>query len=191
MLRRFFRFSIDSVILQIITLLFIFAGFYFAVLTTREIISEFSQGKIKTILLFISIVFYIGSILFVYVELTFLIGNICLDVEKIFVRGDIKIGREKLQYPTYVNYIDIANVEIVALKKNSKGLSASLLRPIPYLVITSKKEKKYRFGLYFMSKKSVKNLLNELSKKTEEIQDFRFDSAKLFKDYLNARLAVK
>ena len=191
MVRRYFRFSIDSVILQIITLLFVFTGLYFAILTTREIINKFIQGDFKTNLLFISIVYYLGSMLFVYVELTFLIGNICLDVEKIWVCGDIRYGREKLQYPTSINYVDIVNVEIVPLKKNSKGQSALLHRPIPYLVITNKKGKKFRFGLHFMSKKSVKSVLNELSKKTKEIKGFQFDSAKLFNDFLNARLAVK
>ena len=153
MVRRYFRFSIDSVILQLITIFFVVGGLYFAVLSTRETVNEIIQGELKPIAIFATVVFYLGSFLFVYVELTFLIGNICLDVEKISVRGDIKYGREKLQYPTSIKYIDIANVEIVALKKNSKGQSALLSRPIPYLVITNKKGKKFRFGLHCMSKK--------------------------------------
>lgn len=191
MVKRFFRFSIDSVILQLITIFFVAGGLYFAVLITRETVNEIIQGELKPIAIFATVVFYLGSALFVYVELTFLIGNICLDVKKISVRGDIKYGREKLQYSTSINYVDIVNVEIVPLKKNSKGQSALLPRPIPYLVITNEKGKKFRFGLHFMSKKSVKSVLNELSKKTEEIKGSQFDSAKLFNDYLNARLAVK
>ena len=136
-------------------------------------------------------VFYLGSFLFVYVELTFLIVNICLDVEKISVRGDIKYGREKLQYRTSIKYIDIANVEIVALKKNSKGQSALLSRQIPYLVITNKKGKKFRFGLHCMSKKTVKLLLEELLKKCEIIGEIQYDVDTLYREFLEARLAVK
>lgn len=191
MVRRYFRFSIDSVILQLITILFVVGGLYFAVLSTRETVNEIIQGELKPIAIFATVVFYLGSFLFVYVELTFLIGNICLDVEKISVRGDIKYGREKLQYPTSIKYIDIANVEIVALKKNSKGQSALLSRPIPYLVITNKKGKKFRFGLHCMSKKTVKLLLEELLKKCEIIGEIQYDVDTLYREFLEARLAVK
>lgn len=191
MVKRFFRFSIDSVILQLITIFFVVGGLYFAVLSTRETVNEIIQGELKPIAIFATVVFYLGSFLFVYVELTFLIGNICLDVEKISVRGDIKYGREKLQYPTSIKYIDIANVEIVALKKNSKGQSALLSRPIPYLVITNKKEKKFRFGLHCMSKKTVKLLLEELLKKCEIIGEIQYDVDTLYREFLEARLAVK
>lgn len=191
MVRRYFRFSIDSVILQLITIFFVVGGLYFAVLSTRETVNEIIQGELKPIAIFATVVFYLGSFLFVYVELTFLIGNICLDVEKISVRGDIKYGREKLQYPTSIKYIDIANVEIVALKKNSKGQSALLSRPIPYLVITNKKGKKFRFGLHCMSKKTVKLLLEELLKKCEIIGEIQYDVDTLYREFLEARLAVK
>ena len=191
MVKRFFRFSIDSVILQLITIFFVVGGLYFAVLSTRETVNEIIQGELKPIAIFATVVFYLGSFLFVYVELTFLIGNICLDVEKISVRGDIKYGREKLQYPTSIKYIDIANVEIVALKKNSKGQSALLSRPIPYLVITNKKGKKFRFGLHCMSKKTVKLLLEELLKKCEIIGEIQYDVDTLYREFLEARLAVK
>ena len=191
MVKRFFRFSIDSVILQLITIFFVVGGLYFAVLSTRETVNEIIQGELKPIAIFATVVFYLGSFLFVYVELTFLIGNICLDVEKISVRGDIKCGREKLQYPTSIKYIDIANVEIVALKKNSKGQSALLSRPIPYLVITNKKGKKFRFGLHCMSKKIVKLLLEELLKKCEIIGEIQYDVDTLYREFLEARLAVK
>ena len=191
MVKRFFRFSIDSVILQLITIFFVVGGLYFAVLSTRETVNEIIQGELKPIAIFATVVFYLGSFLFVYVELTFLIGNICLDVEKISVRGDIKYGREKLQYPTSIKYIDIANVEIVALKKNSKGQSALLSRPIPYLVITNKKGKKFRFGLHCMSKKIVKLLLEELLKKCEIIGEIQYDVDTLYREFLEARLAVK
>lgn len=191
MVRRYFRFSIDSVILQLITIFFVVGGLYFAVLSTRETVNEIIQGELKPIAIFATVVFYLGSFLFVYVELTFLIGNICLDVEKISVRGDIKYGREKLQYPTSIKYIDIANVEIVALKKNSKGQSALLSRPIPYLVITNKKGKKFRLGLHYMSKKTVKLLLEELLKKCEIIGEIQYDVDTLYREFLEARLAVK
>ena len=191
MVKRFFRFSIDSIILQLITIFFVVGGLYFAVLSTRETVNEIIQGELKPIAIFATVVFYLGSFLFVYVELTFLIGNICLDVEKISVRGDIKYGREKLQYPTSIKYIDIANVEIVALKKNSKGQSALLSRPIPYLVITNKKGKKFRFGLHCMSKKTVKLLLEELLKKCEIIGEIQYDVDTLYREFLEARLAVK
>lgn len=117
MVKRYFRLSIDSIVLQIATLSFIVGCVYFSSLCTIAIISQASRDNNEWVAVFATAVLYFGTLLFVYVELTFLIGNICLGTDHISVRGDIKIGREKIQYPASIGYGDIVNIEIIPLRK--------------------------------------------------------------------------
>lgn len=191
MVKKFPRFSLTSIILQIITIAFIILSIYFCFICTRGVIIDAINGKLEGIAIFASIIYFIGIILFINIELTFLIGNIILSDTSISVKGDIRFHKRKIQFPTSINYKDIANIEIVALRKNSNGKQILLSRPIPYLVLTNKKGNKFRFGLHFMSKKTVNLLLITLLDKCTEVGGIHFDVTKLMSDFLNARLAMK
>ena len=189
-MKRFFRFSIGSIFWHIVCLFFIGMYLYYAIVFTINIINEWPQGYCDINMIFLTIIFYLGSIACAYYELTFLIGNIRLTDDKICVSSDLKNGREKIQYAASIKYIDIDSIDIVALRKDSKGNYIFLTRPIPFLILTNKKGKKARFNLCFMSKKCVKHLLQELLKRCKEVDGIEFDVDILVKKFSEARFAV-
>lgn len=183
MVKRYFRFSIASIFVQLFSLFLIAACIYYSFMGTREIINELTQGTYEVDVLIVTIIFYLGIPLCIYLELTFLIGNICLKINSICICGDIKIGSDKIQYPAEINYVDIEDIEIDYLWSDSRGKAALLSRPVPYLILTNKKGKIFLFGLYLMSRRTVKAMLNDLLKKCIEVDGIQFDIDKLMSRY--------
>lgn len=140
--KRYFRNSFESLILQIITICGLLLDIYASILCT-VILSVNGINSDTDVLIFAIFVFYLGIPMLIYTELTFLIGNIILNNQSIYTKGDIKYGRDKIQYQALINYTDIVNIEIVPLRLNSKGKYIYLSRPLPYLVLTNKKGKKF------------------------------------------------
>lgn len=188
--KRYFRNSFGSLIFQAIIICGLLLDIYASILCT-VILSVNGINSDTDVLIFAIFVFYLGIPMLIYTELTFLIGNIILNNQSIYTKGDIKYGRDKIQYQALINYTDIVNIEIVPLRLNSKGKYIYLSRPIPYLVLTNEKGKKSRFGLYLMSKKMVNCLLNDLLEKCKENNAIQFDVDKLMKDFSLASIAVK
>lgn len=188
--KRYFRNSFGSLIFQAIIICGLLLDIYASILCT-VILSINGINSDTDVLIFAIFVFYLGIPMLIYIELTFLIGNIILNNQSIYTKGDIKYGRDKIQYQALINYTDIVNIEIVPLRLNSKGKYIYLSRPLPYLVLTNKKGKKIRFVLCFMSKKMVNCLLNDLLEKCKENNTIQFDVDKLMKVFSLASIAVK
>ena len=128
--------------------------------------------------------------MFVQEELNFIVDNICLKEDCVYAHGDFKNKRYKVQYRTKINYGDIVDVEINALRANSKGQFVPLLRPAPFLVLINKKGKKVRIGIYMMSKRTVRNILTELFKRIPTTNKVKFDIDALLKDFKEACWSV-
>ena len=184
--KTYFKASISSVIFQtLLTIGMVLYVIFFVILLNSVLYSDNVEKMGFAAYLLMSIL-AIGLLLSLYLELTFLIGNIKTNGKRIYTKGDIRMPREKLQYPESVNFDDISEIHIVALNKRSNGKNAYLTRPIPYLLIKTKSNKTKRFALSFMSKKTVLVLLNDLKEKIEI--DINID--KLIKDFTEARFSV-
>lgn len=140
--KRYFRASFGSLILQTITICGLLLDIYASILCTIILVANGINNDNDVLILAI-FVFYLGIPMFIYMELTFLIGDIILNNQSIYTKGDIKYGRDKIQYQALIDYADIVNIEIVPLRLNSKGKYIYLSRPLPYLVLTNKKGKKF------------------------------------------------
>lgn len=186
----YFRLSFGSLFLQSILISAFILVTYYAIYFTYALIIVGSKDDFTAVII-MTIVFYLGIPMIIHGELTFLIGNVQLNSQGICIRSDLKHGNEKLQYPTSINYPDIAEVTVKALKRNSKGQFVPISRPVPYLVILDKKGKKYRFGIYMMTKRAVRRLLVDLLDMCQKSNnDVHFDIEKLVKDFSAARFAV-
>jgi hypothetical protein len=159
--KTFYRTSIDSLLLQIIVVIGLFLDVVACVISTYAIVAIWSV-KEYPIAIFGMIFFYLGIPLLIYIELTFVIGSIQINQEGIKNKGDIRLPKEKIQYPVFVSFENIASIEIVAYRNASNGKRITLSRPIPYLFVHTMDKKTARFALHFMSKTCVKNLLEYL-----------------------------
>lgn len=186
----YYRLSIVYLFLNAFLISCLILDIYFCIDLTKTLITAESTDN-SGALIFATIVLYLAIPFTIYGELVLLIGNIQLNPQGICIRGDLKNSREKLQYPTSVYYSDIADVSIVALQRNSKGQFVSISRSIAYLVIIDKKGKKHRFGLYSMTKRTVRKLLVDLLHMCQENNSANFDVEKLVKDFSIARFAME
>lgn len=186
----YYRLSIVYLFLNAFLISCLILDIYFCIDLTKTLITAGSTDN-SSALIFATIVLYLAIPFPIYGELVLIIGNIQLNPQGICIRGDLKNSREKLQYPTSVYYSDIADVSIVALQRNSKGQFVAISRPIAYLVIIDKKGKKHRFGLYSMTKRTVRKLLVDLLHMCQENNSVNFDVEKLVKDFSVARFAME
>lgn len=186
----YYRLSPVYLFFHVFLIFVLIVAVYNAITLTHALLTVVTDDD-PTVIIIVTIIFYLGIPMTIHGELTLLIGNVQLNSQGICIRSDLKHGNEKLQYPTSINYPDIAEVTVKALKRNSKGQFVPISRPVPYLVILDKKGKKYRFGLYSMTKRAVRRLLVDLLDMCQKSNnDVHFDIEKLVKDFSAARFAV-
>ncbi len=158
----YFKTSTLSLILQGIIVTGLLVDIFLAVfLHTSYINANFRSDSERQFALIFSIIFYVGIIPLIYLELTFLLGNIILGKEKMFTRGDFK--PIKTQFYSEMKYEDIRKVSVMALRRDSRGKYKQALKPLPYILVESKNGRQVLFSLRYMSVKMVKRLLDELS----------------------------
>ena len=166
--QHFLRLSIPSIILQIITVSLAISCFYYSGFFIYAIIKTHGEVPPLWVALLAAIILFLGGIVFCYIESTFYVGSIFLSKHRIATHGDNRIGKSKLQLPAYVRYVDIQDIRISALEKKF----ALFLRPIPYLVVTTKKGEEVRFALHFMKESTVKAMIVELYERCEAMNNF-------------------
>ena len=159
----FFRTSVDSLFLQVLVFLGLGIDIFACISSTYGIIAVWSVQEYP-LAIFGMIFFYLGLPLLLYIELTFILGVIRLEDDGIYNNGDIRLPREKIQYPVFASYNEIISLSIVACRNASNGKHINISRPIPYLFVLTRNKSTKRFSLHFMSKKSVLALLRDIDK---------------------------
>ena len=189
--KRYFRTSVSSIILQSITITFCGASFYFFGFFLIGMIKLGKENPDIGINIFLIIVLFLGGLTFIYTLTTFYKGIVCLEKDKIVSYGDNRVGRSKFQYPAFANYTDIKDVRVLALNRKSDGSSALIVRPIPYLVISTDK-RDVRFAIYMMRKETVRQLLTDLVDRCNLVNNYlTFDAEQLVKDFSKAVWATE
>ena len=186
----FLDYQLAQFFLQTVAVFFIISSIVLSILFTNKLIFNSINGSFDGYTVFVTIVCYLAFPMLVKEELNFIVDNICLKEDCVYAHGDFKNKRYKVQYQTKINYGDIVDVEINALRANSKGQFVPLLRPAPFLVLTNKKGKKVRIGIYMMSKRTVRNILTELFKRIPTTNKVKFDIDALLKDFKEACWSV-
>lgn len=189
--KRFFKFSFDSLFFQAVIFAALVGCIYVLTRITGVVFVDMPPDeRWKGILFYILFVLSVPTLL--YFESTFWVGVIHLEDKRIRSRGDNRLPKEKIQYPASVEYKDIAEISISPLRKNSKGDYLSLSRPLPYLCIRKKNGKWVRFSLHFMSRATVRRLLEDLQNRCASTGiGVSMNLNELLTDFMNARWAIK
>ena len=162
--KRYFRTSKTSLILQALVVTALLLSIFLAVfLTVSYFKVSYRTAFERQVALVLAYIFYIGILPLVYLELTFLFGNIILGKDKIYTRGELKFGIWKTQHYAEMEYKDIKRVAIMPLRRDSRGKFKQVLRPLPFMVLENNNGRKVLFSLRFMSVKTLDHLLTELS----------------------------
>lgn len=160
----YFKTSAFSLIIQAIIVIFLLLDIFLAIFFTFGVLTfNFKFDFEKQVATVFVVIFYISIIPLTYLELTFLLGNIILGKNKIYTHGDFKLGVFKTQHHAEMKYDDIKKVAVMALRRDSRGKYKQTLKPLPYILVESKNGRQVLFSLRYMSVKTVKKLLDELS----------------------------
>ena len=162
--KRYFRTSKTSLILQALVITALLLSIFLAVFLNVSYFTLSFRTRFEShVALVLAYIFYIGILPLVYLELTFLFGNIILGKDKIYTRGELKFGIWKTQHYAEMEYKDIKRVAIMPLRRDSRGKFKQVLRPLPFMVLENNNGRKVLFSLRFMSVKTLDHLLTELS----------------------------
>ena len=162
--KRYFRTSKFSLVCQALIITALLITIFLAVfLNVCYFTLSFRTRFESHVAIVFAVIFYIGILPLAYLEAMFLFNNIVLGKDKMYTRGDLKLGKSKIQYRVEIEYKDIRRVAIMPLRRDSRGVYKEVLNPLPFMVIEKNNGRKVLFSLRFMSVKTLDHLLTELS----------------------------
>lgn len=162
--KRYFRTSKSSLVLQSLIVTALLITIFLAVfLNVCYFTLSFRTRFESHVAIVFAVIFYIGILPLAYLEAMFLFNNIVLGKDKMYTRGDLKLGKSKIQYRVEIEYKDVRRVAVMPLRRDSRGVYKEVLNPLPFMVIEKNNGRKVLFSLRFMSVKTLDHLLTELS----------------------------
>ena len=162
--KRYFRTSKSSLVCQALIITALLITIFLAVFLNISYFTLSFRTRFEShVAIVFAVIFYIGILPLAYLEAMFLFNNIVLGKDKMYTRGDLKLGKSKIQYRVEIEYKDIRRVAIMPLRRDSRGVYKEVLNPLPFMVIEKNNGRKVLFSLRFMSVKTLDHLLTELS----------------------------
>ena len=162
--KRYFRTSKSSLVLQSLIVTALLITIFLAVFLNVSYFTLSFRTRFEShVAIVFAVIFYIGILPLAYLEAMFLFNNIVLGKDKMYTRGDLKLGKSKIQYRVEIEYKDIRRVAVMPLRRDSRGVYKEVLNPLPFMVIEKNNGRKVLFSLRFMSVKTLDHLLTELS----------------------------
>ncbi len=162
--KHYFRTSKSSLVLQSLIITALLITIFLAVFLNVSYFTLSFRTRFEShVAIVFAVIFYIGILPLAYLEAMFLFNNIVLGKDKMYTRGDLKLGKSKIQYHVAIEYKDVRRVTIMPLRRDSRGVYKEVLNPLPFMVIEKNNGRKVLFSLRFMSVKTFDRLLTELS----------------------------
>ncbi len=162
--KRYFRTSKSSLVLQSLIVTALLITIFLAVFLNVSYFTLSFRTRFEShVAIVFAVIFYIGILPLAYLEAMFLFNNIVLGKDKMYTRGDLKLGKSKIQYRVEIEYKDVRRVAVMPLRRDSRGVYKEVLNPLPFMVIEKNNGRKVLFSLRFMSVKTLDHLLTELS----------------------------
>lgn len=162
--KRYFRTSRTSLVLQSLIVTALLITIFLAVFLNVSYFTLSFRTRFEShVAIVFAVIFYIGILPLAYLEAMFLFNNIVLGKDKMYTRGDLKLGKSKIQYRVEIEYKDVRRVAVMPLRRDSRGVYKEVLNPLPFMVIEKNNGRKVLFSLRFMSVKTLDHLLTELS----------------------------
>ena len=162
--KRYFRTSRTSLVCQALIITALLITIFLAVFLNVSYFTLSFRTRFEShVAIVFAVIFYIGILPLAYLEAMFLFNNIVLGKDKMYTRGDLKLGKSKIQYRVEIEYKDVRRVAVMPLRRDSRGVYKEVLNPLPFMVIEKNNGRKVLFSLRFMSVKTLDHLLTELS----------------------------
>ena len=162
--KRYFRTSKSSLVCQALIITALLITIFLAVFLNVSYFTLSFRTRFEShVAIVFAVIFYIGILPLAYLEAMFLFNNIVLGKDKMYTRGDLKLGKSKIQYRVEIEYKDVRRVAVMPLRRDSRGVYKEVLNPLPFMVIEKNNGRKVLFSLRFMSVKTLDHLLTELS----------------------------
>ena len=120
-------------------------------------------------------------------------NSIHLDNNKIYMKGEIGLNKDKIQYYSEVMYSNIETLDVIWMNRNSKGeiIRSHRLNSLvakPYLSITDKQGVRTNFLVLYISKKDTLKLIDEIQARMKAVGN---DKQLINKEELLEKLARK
>lgn len=124
----------------------------------------------------IFLVFEIAALLVLRVIIRFEHNNIYIRGNKIYMNDDWMPKKEKIQRYAEVYIEDIKSIDIIGTPKKKRKLSATISTSIiplrAYIVFETMKGKKVKMFIFYMSKKTIRTMINDIKELMKEHNNF-------------------
>lgn len=124
----------------------------------------------------IFLILEIGALLMLRVIIRFEHNNIYIRDNKIYMNDDWMPKKEKIQRYAEVYIEDIKSIDIIGTPKKKRKLSATISTSIiplrAYIVFETMKGKKVKMFIFYMSKKTIRTMINDIKELMKEHNNF-------------------
>lgn len=124
----------------------------------------------------IFLVFEIAALLMLRIIIRFEHNNIYIRGNKIYMNDDWMPKKEKIQRYAEVYIEDIKSIDIIGTPKKKRKLSATISTSIiplrAYIVFETMKGKKVKMFIFYMSKKTIRTMINDIKELMKEHNNF-------------------
>lgn len=124
----------------------------------------------------IFLVFEIAALLMLRIIIRFEHNNIYIRGNKIYMNDDWMPKKEKIQRYAEVYIEDIKSIDIIGTPKKKRKLSATISTSViplrAYIVFETMKGKKVKMFIFYMSKKTVRTMINDIKELMKEHNNF-------------------
>lgn len=170
-----------SILFQIIISIFLSAFIVFQAMSIKIvvlIITCIANNDLKNVggQFVIFLVFEIAALLMLRIIIRFEHNNIYIRGNKIYMNDDWMPKKEKIQRYAEVYIEDIKSIDIIGTPKKKRKLSATISTSIiplrAYIVFETMKGKKVKMFIFYMSKKTIRTMINDIKELMKEHNNF-------------------
>lgn len=170
-----------SIFFQIIISIFLTAFIVFQVMAIEIvvlIITCIVNNDLKNVggQFVIFLVFEIAALLMLRIIIRFEHNNIYIRGNKIYMNDDWMPKKEKIQRYAEVYIEDIKSIDIIGTPKKKRKLSATISTSViplrAYIVFETMKGKKVKMFIFYMSKKTIRTMINDIKELMKEHNNF-------------------
>ena len=170
-----------SIFFQIIISIFLAAFIVFQAMAIKIVVLSVTcimNNDLKNVggQFVIFLILEIGALLMLRVLIRFEHNNIYIRDNKIYMNDDWMPKKEKIQRYAEVYIEDIKSIDIIGTPKKKRKLSATISTSViplrAYIVFETMKGKKVKMFIFYMSKKTIRTMINDIKELMKEYNNF-------------------
>ena len=170
-----------SIFFQIIISIFLVAFIVFQTMAIKIVVLSVTcimNNDLKNVggQFVIFLILEIGALLMLRIIIRFEHNNIYIRDNKIYMNDDWMPKKEKIQRYAEVYIEDIKSIDIIGTPKKKRKLSATISTSViplrAYIVFETMKGKKVKMFIFYMSKKTIRTMINDIKELMKEHNNF-------------------